>query len=304
MARGVKNRIAQERWTSNQSGSGGRAPRPKARSRRGARARRRNRDHRLVRNPGALPRRLPGRGHGLAHGPRCARAHRLGRSRREGQARIGQSADGRASSDPRGSRLRGRRGLVISRSTARRSPTRLSSAMSSPGPGRDRRRDLLRRAPAGARLARACSGTPRGLGDGGHGRPLPMIPSTALGWAIVLMLGLVSHAMGQALTSIAVGRAPVGLIAVVILAQPPFSALFARGRARRGDNRSADAGRRRHSRGGAAVAPCYSVSHDPNSAERNSASMTRMLAMASSIGNSSGACPSTARENASPCKAY
>lgn len=54
-----------------------------------------------------------------------------------------------------------------------------------------------------------------------------MIPSTALGWAIVLMLGLVSHAMGQGLTSIAVARAPVGLIALVILAQPPFSALFA-----------------------------------------------------------------------------
>ena len=33
--------------------------------------------------------------------------------------------------------------------------------------------------------------------------------------------------MGQGLTSVAIGRAPVGLVALVILAQPPFSALFA-----------------------------------------------------------------------------
>jgi drug/metabolite transporter (DMT)-like permease len=54
-----------------------------------------------------------------------------------------------------------------------------------------------------------------------------MVPSTPLGWTIVVLLGVVSHAMGQGLTSVAVGRAPVGLVALVILAQPPFSALFA-----------------------------------------------------------------------------
>jgi drug/metabolite transporter (DMT)-like permease len=54
-----------------------------------------------------------------------------------------------------------------------------------------------------------------------------MIPSSRLGWTIVVLLGVVSHAIGQGLTSVAVGRAPVGLIAVVILAQPPFSALIA-----------------------------------------------------------------------------
>ncbi len=56
-----------------------------------------------------------------------------------------------------------------------------------------------------------------------------MIPTTLVGWVTVALLGLVSHSMGQGLTSIAVGRAPVGLIALVILAQPPFSALFAWG---------------------------------------------------------------------------
>jgi drug/metabolite transporter (DMT)-like permease len=54
-----------------------------------------------------------------------------------------------------------------------------------------------------------------------------MIPSTARGWTIVVLLGVVSHAIGQGLTSVAVGRVPVSLVALVILAQPPFSALFA-----------------------------------------------------------------------------
>ncbi len=54
-----------------------------------------------------------------------------------------------------------------------------------------------------------------------------MIPTTALGWTIVVLLGVVTHAMGQGLTSVAMGRAPVGLVALVIIAQPPFSALFA-----------------------------------------------------------------------------
>ncbi len=54
-----------------------------------------------------------------------------------------------------------------------------------------------------------------------------MVPTSPLGWLVVALLGFVSHAMGQGLTSVAVGRAPVGLVAVVILAQPPFSALLA-----------------------------------------------------------------------------
>jgi drug/metabolite transporter (DMT)-like permease len=58
-----------------------------------------------------------------------------------------------------------------------------------------------------------------------HGEKL--IPSTPLGWTIVFLLGFVSHAMGQGLTSVALGRVPVAQVAVVILAQPPVSALIA-----------------------------------------------------------------------------
>jgi drug/metabolite transporter (DMT)-like permease len=58
-----------------------------------------------------------------------------------------------------------------------------------------------------------------------HGEVL--IPHSALGWTIVVLLGVVSHAIGQGLTSVAIGRVPVGLVALIILAQPPFSALIA-----------------------------------------------------------------------------
>ena len=54
-----------------------------------------------------------------------------------------------------------------------------------------------------------------------------MIPTSARGWTVVVLLGIVSHAIGQGLTSVAVGRAPVGLVALVLLAQPPVSALLA-----------------------------------------------------------------------------
>lgn len=54
-----------------------------------------------------------------------------------------------------------------------------------------------------------------------------LLPRSALGWTIVVLLGVVSHAMGQGLTSVAIGRVPVGVVALVILAQPPFSALIA-----------------------------------------------------------------------------
>jgi drug/metabolite transporter (DMT)-like permease len=54
-----------------------------------------------------------------------------------------------------------------------------------------------------------------------------MIPSCAFGWMIAALLGVGVHALGQGLTSVAMGRAPVAVIALVILAQPPFSALAA-----------------------------------------------------------------------------
>ncbi len=54
-----------------------------------------------------------------------------------------------------------------------------------------------------------------------------MLPHSALGWTIVVLLGVVSHAIGQGLTSVAIGRVSVGLVALIILAQPPFSALIA-----------------------------------------------------------------------------
>ena len=56
-----------------------------------------------------------------------------------------------------------------------------------------------------------------------------LIPSTLLGWTIVALLGLVTHTLGQGLTSLAIGRTSVGLVALVMLAQPPFSALLAWG---------------------------------------------------------------------------
>jgi drug/metabolite transporter (DMT)-like permease len=52
-------------------------------------------------------------------------------------------------------------------------------------------------------------------------------PTTVLGWAIVIAIGIGSHALGQGLTSIAMGRVPVGIIATVLLAQPPVSAVLA-----------------------------------------------------------------------------
>ena len=58
-----------------------------------------------------------------------------------------------------------------------------------------------------------------------HGEIL--VPGSVVGWTVVILLGVVSHALGQGLTSVAIGRVPVGLLALVILAQPPFSALLA-----------------------------------------------------------------------------
>ncbi len=52
-------------------------------------------------------------------------------------------------------------------------------------------------------------------------------PQTVVGWFAVLALGIGSHALGQGLTSIAIGRVPVGIIAVIWFAQPPVSTLLA-----------------------------------------------------------------------------
>ena len=54
-----------------------------------------------------------------------------------------------------------------------------------------------------------------------------MTPTSLRGWAVVMTLGMVSHALGQGLTSVALGRAPVALVAIVVLAQPPVTAALA-----------------------------------------------------------------------------
>ena len=53
------------------------------------------------------------------------------------------------------------------------------------------------------------------------------LPQSVQGWAAVIFLGLGSHAGGQGLTSIAVGRVPVGLVAIVSLTWAPMSAFWA-----------------------------------------------------------------------------
>ncbi|MDR3496834.1 MAG: DMT family transporter [Ancalomicrobiaceae bacterium] len=53
------------------------------------------------------------------------------------------------------------------------------------------------------------------------------LPHSISGWLAVLALGIGSHTIGQGLTSIAMGRVPVGIIAIVLLAQSPISALLA-----------------------------------------------------------------------------
>ncbi len=54
-----------------------------------------------------------------------------------------------------------------------------------------------------------------------------LVPTSPRGWAVVFLLGFVSHALGQGLTSVALGRVPVAQVAIVILAGPPVSALIA-----------------------------------------------------------------------------
>ena len=52
------------------------------------------------------------------------------------------------------------------------------------------------------------------------------VPHSAQGWAAVFMLGVASHAGGQGLTSIGLGRVPVGLVALVLLTWAPASAFL------------------------------------------------------------------------------
>ena len=54
-----------------------------------------------------------------------------------------------------------------------------------------------------------------------------LLPHTVQGWAAVAFLGIGSHAAGQGLTSIAVGRIPVGLVAIISLTWAPMSAFWA-----------------------------------------------------------------------------
>ena len=51
-----------------------------------------------------------------------------------------------------------------------------------------------------------------------------LIPSSLFGWTIIALLAFGVHATGQGLTSVA-----LRLVALAILAQPPFSALTAWG---------------------------------------------------------------------------
>ncbi len=55
-----------------------------------------------------------------------------------------------------------------------------------------------------------------------HGEKL--VPSSLAGWMSVGLLGFGSHAAGQGLTSVAIGRVPIGLVAIVILVQPAVTA--------------------------------------------------------------------------------
>jgi drug/metabolite transporter (DMT)-like permease len=54
-----------------------------------------------------------------------------------------------------------------------------------------------------------------------------VLPGSLQGWAAVAFLGVCGHALGQGLTSIAMGRVSVGLVALVILTWAPMSAFWA-----------------------------------------------------------------------------
>jgi drug/metabolite transporter (DMT)-like permease len=51
-----------------------------------------------------------------------------------------------------------------------------------------------------------------------------IVPASAAGWLPLLGLGLVSHALGQSLTAVALGRLPVAPLAVAAMSQPILSA--------------------------------------------------------------------------------
>jgi len=54
-----------------------------------------------------------------------------------------------------------------------------------------------------------------------------ILPGTVAGWAVLVALGLVSHAMGQGLVAFGMREVPVGLASIFLLAQPIVAALAA-----------------------------------------------------------------------------
>jgi drug/metabolite transporter (DMT)-like permease len=72
---------------------------------------------------------------------------------------------------------------------------------------------FIKRARARALVSAAVSALVLSVAAALHGEKL--IPSSALGWTLVFLLGFVSHAMGQGPTSVALGRAPVAVIALI-----------------------------------------------------------------------------------------
>ncbi|BBK41244.1 membrane protein [Allostella vacuolata] len=52
-------------------------------------------------------------------------------------------------------------------------------------------------------------------------------PATAAGWAVLVGLGLLSHALGQGLIAFALAHLPAGFSALALLSEPVLAALFA-----------------------------------------------------------------------------
>ena len=57
--------------------------------------------------------------------------------------------------------------------------------------------------------------------------PGPVLPATATGWAALIALGTVAHAMGHGLTTTALGRLPVGAASLAVMLPPAIAAILA-----------------------------------------------------------------------------
>ncbi len=79
--------------------------------------------------------------------------------------------------------------------------------------------------PTATMLSAAVSAVLLAVAAVAHGEKL--MPTSVAGWITVCLLGFGSHAGGQGLTSVAVGRIPVGIVALVILVQPAVTAALA-----------------------------------------------------------------------------